>query len=97
MLISCEIVASKSPKKVIMKRDWRNYSKDKLIMKLKKLSTLPITDCVQETWNKFENLLINIVDDIVPLVPFVDNSIKEKLSPKQNKTGMDRFQDCCKV
>ena len=82
MLISCEIVASKSPKKVIMKRDWRNYSKDKLIMKLKILSTLPRTNCVQETWNKFENILINIVDDIVPLVPFVDNSIKEKLSPK---------------
>ena len=84
MLISCEIVAFKSPKKVIMKRDWRNYSKDTLIMKLKILSTLPRTNCVQETWNKFENILINIIDDIVPLVPFVDNSIKEKLSPKLN-------------
>ena len=91
MLISCEIIASKSPKKVIMKRDWRNYNKDKLIMKLKKLSTLPRTNCVQETWNK----LINIVDDIVPLVPFVDNSIKEKLSPKL-KNLLNKKRDCSK-
>ena len=96
MLISCEIIASKSPKKVIMKRDWRNYSKDKLIMKLKKLSTLPITNCVQETWNKFENLLINIVDDIAPLVPFVDNSIKEKLSPKLKNLLNQKKKDCSK-
>ena len=81
-LISCEILASKTPKKVVMKRDWRNYSKDKLILKLQCCSFSTNINCVQESWNRFENVLINVVDDIVPLVPFVDNSVKEKMSPK---------------
>ena len=54
-------------------RDWRNYSKDLLCDKLSNINW-DIDVCeVQQFWNVFENLLIKVVDDIVPMTVFHGN------------------------
>ena len=59
------------------KRDWRFYSKELLNTKLNAVSWNIKIDRVQEFWNEFENKLITVIDDIVPLRDFTDNIIKE--------------------
>ena len=80
-LISCNIMARKIADRTILKRDWRRYSKDILVNKLQNVNFNLNSNNVQEAWNHFENVIINVIDDIVPIVPFVNNSVKEKLSP----------------
>ena len=45
--------------------------------------------CVQETWNRFENQIINVVDNLTPLAPFVNDSINES-STKCIKNLIDK-------
>ena len=80
-LISCNIMARKIADTTILKRDWRRYNKDILVNKLQNVNFNLNSNNVQEAWNHFENVIINVIDDIVPIVPFVNNSVKEKLSP----------------
>ena len=70
-LIECQ-TKNQSP---VMKRDWRFYSKEKLIRKLNDVTFVTNLDDVQQTWNLFENCLIEIIDDIVPLTPFINDSV----------------------
>ena len=54
-------------------RDWRNYSKDLLCDKLSSINW-DIDVCeVQQFWNIFENLLIKVVDEIIPMTVFCGN------------------------
>ena len=54
-------------------RDWRGYSPELLCTKLHQLDWEFKSDSVQDFWNEFENQLINLVDEIVPLVSFTNN------------------------
>ena len=74
-------MARKIADTTILKRDWRRYNKDILVNKLQNVNFNLNSNNVQEAWNHFENVIINVIDDIVPIVPFVNNSVKEKLSP----------------
>ena len=57
-------------------RDWRNYSKDLLCDKLSNINwDIDVCD-VQQFWNVFENLLIKVVDEIVPMTVFHGNVVK---------------------
>ena len=57
-------------------RDWRNYSKDLLCDKLSNINW-DIDVCeVQQFWNVFENLLIKVIDEIVPMTVFWGNAVK---------------------
>ena len=85
LLVTFVISHSKPKLKETIKRDWRHYTKDKLCNKLKNVSwPLGITD-VQEYWNAFENLVVNIVDELVPLVPFIGNRAKSNITPHHIK------------
>ena len=84
-LIMCDIHSLKSESKTIMKRDWRHYSKHALVERLKNCNFNTSLNCVQETWNRFENIMINIVDELTPLVPFCNESIKNSSVPKNVK------------
>ena len=64
------------------RRDWRKYSKESLIVKLNSVDWNIEIDEVQEFWNVVESKLIQINDDIVTLVDFDTNVIKEK-APKE--------------
>ena len=39
-------------------------------------------DCVQETWNHSENVVIMVIDDIVPPVPYTNEN---KVIPQNSK------------
>ena len=85
LLITFTISSTKQKLKETIKRDWRFYSKEKLCNKLKEVNwQLGVTD-VQEYWNVFENLIINVVDSIAPLVPFIGNKVKANVTPSHIK------------
>ena len=81
-LISCSIRVVKAAKKIIVKRDWRHYTKEKLVNKLRNVDFETNINNVQETWNRFENKIIDVIDILAPLVPFTNDSVTEKLTPK---------------
>ena len=60
-LITCKIVGKHVEPKLIYKRNWRYYSKEKLVELLSTISFNMNLDCVQETWNRFENNLDSTV------------------------------------
>ena len=64
---------SQKPKQEI-RRNWQNYSKEKLLLGLSLVDFGDWFVDVQSCWNVFENNVIEIVDKLCPLVPFIANS-----------------------
>ena len=77
VLVEFVVNSSKIKNVPIVFRDWCNYSKELLNDKLSSVDWNINIDDVQEFWNRFENMLIKIVDEIVPLIEFEGNIIKE--------------------
>ena len=75
--------------KLNRKRDWRFYSKEILNAKLNDGDWNTNIDMVQEFWNEFENKLIIVVDEIVPIRDFDENVIKEP-TPKLVKNKINK-------
>ena len=74
-LLTFNIAAKPETPKVKFKRNWTSYSKESLVTELRNSNINVETDNVQSTWNLLENYVINVVDNLAPLVPFVNNSI----------------------
>ena len=56
-----------------MKRNWREYSKELLLHRLSSCEfDFSITN-VQQFWNNLENNIINVIDDVTPMVEFTNN------------------------
>ena len=71
------------PPKVLMKRDWRFYTKELLLEKLSGINFVMNVNCVQQTWNLFENELLIVLDEIIPIVPYVNDSVQgSKITPR---------------
>ena len=66
-LIRFEIKSRPDPPQTFLRRNWKNYSKDKLIQALAAVDFSVETDSVQASWNLFENSVIEIVDNLAPL------------------------------
>ena len=68
LLVVADLTLVRPAVKNITRRNWSNYNKQTLLNTLKNFN-LEI-DCVnvQQYWNCFENILINVVDEIVPIV-----------------------------
>ena len=64
-----------------MRRGWRKYSKDTLSTSLSNIEWRLGVEGVQQYWNIFENLLINVVDKLAPLTLFVDDRTKDSKCP----------------
>ena len=78
----------KTKNETVKSRDWHNYSKEALNEKLSSVDWNINIDNVQEFWNVFENNLIRVVGEIVPLTDFVGNIVKSNIPKnikKQNK------------
>ena len=63
-----------------LKRNWKSYSKDKLISQLNAKNWSIENDDVQSYWNSFESNLIEVVDNICPLET-IDNLIANRDKP----------------
>ena len=90
-LVMFEIASRQEPPKIYLRRNWKNYSKSKLLEALAVTNFSFETDSVQASWNLFENSLIDIIDTLAPLEkieikPFkkhpknVNPNVKRKLS-----------------
>jgi hypothetical protein len=64
-----------------MKRDWRNYTIEKLNSRLSSVIWENDIDQVQHYWNSIEGAIVEIVDELAPLVPFINNSICSSTIP----------------
>ena len=68
-----ELTVSVAPPKIIMKRNWRNYSKELLLNMLSVSEFDYSINDVQQFWNNLENKIIKIVDTLAPIVEFTNN------------------------
>ena len=55
-------------------RDWRNYTKDKLVNMLKDVEWCKDFETVQDLWNDIESKIIRIVDVLVPVKKFINKT-----------------------
>ena len=91
LLITCKIMGTTNPPKPVMRRDWRFYSKEILVNMLSKtINTQLKPNTVQCTWNYFENQMINTIDELVPLTPFINDQIKNKVDCPQFRNLLNR-------
>ena len=65
-LILIELNLKHGPKPILFKRNWVNYTQDKLKIALQKTNWHSNLDSVQAYWNNFESNLVEIVDDLAP-------------------------------
>ena len=89
VLVEFVIIAEKVKNVPSMCRDWSNYSVNLLNEKLSSVDWNIDIEDVQDFWNVFENKLIKIVDEIVPMTQFDGNIIKERI-PKLIKNKINR-------
>ena len=80
-LIVFEIQHKPQPAKIILKRNWQNYSSNVLLEELASANFDIITDDVQSMWNNFENVLLPIIDKLAPMTEFYNNSTVKSQNP----------------
>ena len=77
----------------MFKRSWKFYTKEKLIAELVKRNWDIVNDDVQGYWNNFESNLVEVIDDLCPLVRTNSNNeillkphghIKSKMNRRNN-------------
>ena len=73
VIIIFKISGKPDPPTVTLKRNWQDYSPEKLIANLSNLSFDFEADQVQAYWNKLESLLLPVIDNIAPITPFKNN------------------------
>ena len=81
LLVTFGLMGLPSEPKTVLKRSWINYSKDALLHELSNIDFSLVSDSVQSTWNNFENLLIPVIDKLLPIVPFTQNSTISSQKP----------------
>ena len=84
IIIELRTHAKKSPISRF-ERDWRNYSKEILNESLNAINWHTDISDVQNFWNAFEQDLLSVVDQIVPVVEFTNNSVKNTETPSSIK------------
>ena len=80
-MLILDIMSHSEPLKIYVKRNWQLYSKLSLLEEISQVEFNIETDDVQSTWNNFENILLPIVDKLVPLTEFSNNSAIKSLKP----------------
>ena len=80
LLIYFDTSIEKIAPKEIFRRNWKNYTKDKLNLILLTQNWLIKKDSVQSFWNEFESKLIEVVDLLAPLQPITQIE-RDKIQP----------------
>ena len=79
-LVSFTVSVCQQGQQTVIKRNWRNYSKEQLVTELSLVDFGDSFADVQSCWNSFENNLISIVDKLCPLEPFIANTTLKSIS-----------------
>ena len=83
LILLVELNVILTPPKIVKKRDWRKYTKDILLTHLSRANFDLTSNSSQSIWNHFEMSLLPIIDELVPLVDFINNT---KTKNQNNKT-----------
>ena len=67
--------------KIMLRRNWRNYSEKSLLNELSKVRWQTSIESVQEMWNSYENEIIRIVDELAPTKEVVNIINRSNKSP----------------
>jgi endonuclease/exonuclease/phosphatase family metal-dependent hydrolase len=89
-LIIFSLQCEKSVVGPIMRRDWRKYSRELFNSKLVSVNWDTEIDSVQQYWNVFEEALVSVVDEIAPMVPFVNNTVSRSQVPAPIKNKLNK-------
>ena len=89
LLVSFAVDLVREPPVESTRRDWRGYSENKLCEILGNINWNIGIENVQEYWNVFENMIINVVDKLAPLVTFVNDVAKETKPPFHIKRAIN--------
>ena len=81
-LIIAHCCIIKPQQKITQRRDWQHYSKEKLVEMLSYVDWENNCNNVQDTWNDFENKLVDIVDSLVPISDFEVITLLLNLAPQ---------------
>ena len=81
-LIWFEIEYDQKLPTIMLRRDWRKYTKHNLLSNLEKVKWQLDIEDVQSYWNVFEQELITVVDSVAPLATFSNNNIKNPDLPR---------------
>ena len=93
------------PEKII-KRNWVNYDKDKLIEGLSKIDWKIQDDSVQGYWNQFENKILEVVDNLIPMQvmyngiecnPKPPSNIKHKINIRKRLLQRYKINKTCEL
>ena len=82
-LIIFDVAAEKQQIKPLLKRNWHSYTKTKLFQALATVNFNFETDQVQNYWDKFEASLLPIIDDLIPMAPFINNCTSNSIKPSR--------------
>ena len=84
-IVTFVIPSKQKNPKITLRRDWRFYDVNVLRNRLSSLEFVLDLNCVQQTWNLFENELLKVVDEIVPIVEFANDIVLgSQHTPKLN-------------
>ena len=74
LLLIFGVTNKRSKKAVYNRRSWVNYSSEALCHLIEQEDWTVEDDTVQGTWNMFENKLVNILDVLIPVKEFTNNT-----------------------
>ena len=78
-LVMFTVMGKTTPATPILKRDWSKYSKELLNAHLERANFNIEADDPQSSWNNFEYTIMSIIDQIAPIVPFLNNETQSSL------------------
>ncbi len=89
-VVTCTVNYMKQPATFTYRRNWKFYNKSLLCQKLREVDWNCSADSVQSCWNDFENKLLKVIDDLVPITEFSDKTVIKKTLPDAIKTKLNR-------
>jgi hypothetical protein len=89
MLIMFKYGIEKPKETITFKRSWCKYSNNVLCDKLSEEDWDAKSDSVQSCWDAIENKIINIVDTLIQITPFMYNTYCNELPPPQIRRKMN--------
>ena len=97
VLAFVEINAAKPIAKKTFRRKWKNYTPALLIERLSHMDLCFENDTVQEYWNSLENVLINIIDEIAPLVEYSNEIPVNEILPALINRKLNKRKKLLKI
>ena len=72
------------------RRNWTSYTKEKLLNMLREVDWQIDYDDVQSFWNHLESKVLSVVDELVPMTTFINNTYVKEKTPCHIKAAINK-------